>query len=76
MQATQEVIISDINDMASVFINWHNDIMLDLDDMLERTISAEEYETILNIKKRLEQLPFKAEYTINHSAFYYGENTL
>lgn len=59
------IVLQDIDDLATVVQNWHQDILMHLDELNDLINNPEVSGTINAIKEYIEPLPFNTEYSIN-----------
>ena len=67
----KQIQLETLDDAVSVFNNWHQDILMIIQDMLECTIENGETEQVINdIYNLLNASPFKSNHFINTQTMY------
>ena len=67
----KQIQLETVDDAVSVFNNWHQDILMIIQDMLECTIENGETEQVINdVYALLYASPFKSNHFINTQTMY------
>lgn len=67
----KQIQLETVDDAVSVFNNWHQDILMIIQDMTECTIENEETTEVINaVFNLLEASPFKSNHFINTQTMY------
>lgn len=67
----KQIQLETVDDAVSVFNNWHQDILMIIQDMVEGTIEHEETAEVINaVFNLLEASPFKSNHFINTQTMY------
>lgn len=67
----KQIQLETLDDAVSVFNNWHQDILMIIQDMTECTIEHEETTEVINaVFNLLEASPFKSNHFINTQTMY------
>lgn len=70
----KQIQLETVDDAVSVFNNWHQDILMIIQDMVECTVEHEETDEVINaVYALLHASPFKSNHFINTQTMY--ENT-
>lgn len=67
----KQIQLETVDDAVSVFNNWHQDILMIIQDMTESTIEHEETAEVINaVFNLLDASPFKSNHFINTQTMY------
>lgn len=67
----KQIQLETVDDAVSVFNNWHQDILMIIQDMSESTIENGETEEVINaVFNLLDASPFKSNHFINTQTMY------
>ena len=67
----KQIQLETVDDAVSVFNNWHQDILMIIQDMTECTVEHEETSEVINtVYALLQDSPFKSNHFINLDTMY------